>query len=73
MMSEPKRDLMRRVHFVRDAEYSERGPGAQQRGGRAIKMRWGRLANIEQPVRLHGNFITTRISLRVLRSIKSDV
>ena len=31
MMSEPKRDLMRRVHFVRDAEYSERGPGAQPR------------------------------------------
>ena len=27
MMSEPKRDLMRRVHFVRDAEYSERGEG----------------------------------------------
>ena len=68
-------DLMRRVHFVRDAEYSERrerGPGAQPRGGRAIK-RWGRLANIEQPVRLHGNYITTRISLRVLRSVKSVV
>ena len=42
-------------------------------GGRAIKMRWGRLANIEQPVRLHGNYITTRISLRILRSIKSDM
>lgn len=72
MMSEPKRDLMRRVHFVRDAEYSERGPGAQQRW-EGDKVRWGRLANIEQPVRLHGNFITTRISLRVLRSIKSVV
>ena len=57
------RDLMRRVHFVRDAEY-RRGALGLSRGGRAIKMRWGGLANIEQPVRLHGNYIRTRISLR---------
>ena len=41
------RDLMRRVHFVRDAEYSERGALGLSTGGRAIKMRWGGLANIE--------------------------
>ena len=40
------RDLMRRVHFVRDAEY-RRGALGLSRGGRAIKMRWGGLANIE--------------------------
>ena len=58
---------------TQNTQREKRGALGLSPGGRAIKMRWGRLANIEQPVRLHGNFITTRISLRVLRSIKSVV
>ena len=57
---------------TQNTQREERGALGLSPGGREIK-RWGRLANIEQPVRLHGNYITTRISLRVLRSIKSDV